>query len=105
MSILGRLITMLALLVVEVILTMATYAALDLYARSIFGVLVGLSASVLSGMRSVLILFMPKMISSADSSLFGDLAPKAVLLMLIGLVVAAILRSLFELMGFGHRRS
>ena len=105
MNILGRLIAMLLLLVVEVILTMATYAALDLYARSAFGVLVGLSGSVLTAMRSLLALFLPTLVPSADSSLFGDLAPKAVLLMLLGLVVAAILRALVELMGFGHRRT
>ena len=95
----GRFIAMLVLLVVEVFLTMLVYSFLNLKFLDFFGYLVRLSASVLEGMKSLLLLVIPGSANAAYATLFGELGPKAILLLLIGLVMAAIVRSVVELTG------
>ncbi len=102
-QLIGRFITLVVLLVVEVFLTMLAYTALNLYFLNTFGYLVRLASSVLEAMKSLLLLVMPGAANAAYATLFGELGPKAILLLLIGLVVAAILRSIVELTGFGGR--
>ena len=99
----GKLFVMLFLLVIEVFLTMLVYTFLNLKFLDTFGYLVRISAGVLDGLKSALLIMLPGSANAAYATLFGELGPKAILLLLIGLVVAAIVRSLVELMGlFGH---
>ena len=101
----GKLFILLFLLVIEVFVTMLVYSYLNLKFLDTFGYLVRLSASVLEAMKSALLVMLPGSANAAYATLFGELGPKAILLLLIGLVVAAIVRSLVELMGlFGHSR-
>lgn len=101
----GKFFIMLFLLVIEVFVTMLVYSYLNLKFLDTFGYLVRLSASVLEGMKSLLLVMLPGSANAAYATLFGELGPKAILLLLIGLVVATIVRSLVELMGlFGHSR-
>lgn len=99
----GKLFLTIVLLVIEVFVTMLVYSWLNLKFIETFGYLVRLSASVLEGMKSALLLVMPGSVNAAYATLFGELGPKAVLLLIIGLVVAAVVRGLAELMGlYGH---
>ncbi len=101
--VIGKMFAMLFLLVIEVFVTMLVYSYLNLKFLDTFGYLVRLSASVLEALKSALLVMMPGSANAAYATLFGELGPKAILLLLIGLVVAAIVRSLVELMGlFGH---
>lgn len=100
---LGRFIVMIVLLVIEVFLTMLVYSFLNLRFIDTFGYLVRLSSTVLEAMKSLLVMVMPGSVNAAYATLFGELGPKAILLLLIGLVVAAIVRSLAHLTGIsGH---
>lgn len=100
----GRLLMTLVLLVVEVFVTMLAYTALNLYSLNTFGYLVRLSSSVLEGMKSLLLMVFPGQANAAFATLFGEFGPKAILLLLIGLVVAAIVRSIAAMAGLaGHR--
>ena len=100
----GKLLLTLLLLVVEAFVTMLVYSYLNLKFIDTFGYLVRLAASVLEGMKSVLLLLIPGSVNAAYATLFGELGPKAVLLLLLGLVVATVIRGLAELMGlYGHK--
>ena len=102
----GRFITMIVLLVIEVFLTLLTYTFLNLYAQNTwFGYLVGISGSIADGMKKLLLTMIPSWANAVNATLVGDLNPKAVLLLLIGLVVAAIVRSLAELTGLTGRHA
>ena len=101
--IVGRFFTMIVLLVVEVFLTMLVYTYLNLKFLDTFGYLVRLASSVLEAMKSVLLTVVPGSANAAYATLFGELGPKAILLLLIGLVVAAIVRSIAELAGLTGR--
>ena len=90
--IVGRFLAMLVLLVVEVCVTMMVYTFLNLKFVDTFGYLVRLSSSVLEAMKSVLLTVSPGSANAAYATLLGELGPKAILLLLIGLVVAAIVR-------------
>jgi hypothetical protein len=100
--IIGRFIGTLALLVVEVMLTMLVYTFLNLKFVDTFGYLVRQSRTVLDWMGSLLLTLMPGSANAAYATLLGELGPKAILLLLIGLVVAAIMRSLVELTGLAR---
>lgn len=104
MRIFGKLFATFLLLIVEVAITMLVYTLLNLHALNVFGYLVRLSGAVLESMRTLLIATMPGQANAAYATLFGELGPKAILLLLIGLVVAAILRGLVELTGLTGRR-
>ncbi len=104
MRIVGKLLATVLLLILEVAITMLVYTLLNLHALNVFGFLVRMSSTVLETMRSVLISAMPGQANAAYATLFGELGPKAILLLLIGLVVAAMLRGIVELTGLtGHR--
>lgn len=102
--IVGRFLGLVVLLVFEVFITMLVYTLLNLKFLETFGYLVRLSASVLEAMKSVLLAVIPSQANAAYATLFGELGPKAILLLLIGLVVAAILRSIVELTGLNGGR-
>lgn len=104
MRILGKLVATILLLVLEVAITMLVYTLLNLHALNLFGYLVRLSGTVLETMRGLLLAAMPGQANAAYATLFGELGPKAILLLLIGLVVAALLRGLVEITGLASRR-
>lgn len=99
----GRLITTVVLLVVELVLTMVVYTYLNLKFLDTFGYLVRLSRSVLDALSSLLVYLLPGQANAAYATLLGELGPKAILLLLIGLVVATIVRGLAELTGLTGR--
>lgn len=99
----GRLITTVVLLVVELVLTMVVYTYLNLKFLDTFGYLVRLSRSVLDALSNLLVYLLPGQANAAYATLLGELGPKAILLLLIGLVVATIVRGLAELTGLTGR--
>lgn len=104
-SILFRFISTIVLLVIEVFLTMLVYAFLNLRFTDTFGWLAGLSGNVGDGMRRLLLTLIPSWANSFNATLGGELSPKAVLLLLIGLVVAVVVRGIAELVGLSGRRA
>jgi len=96
-----------ALLVVfELIAAMLAYMYLALFNRDLFGYLIGLSHTALNTIIEQMKYFFPDSANAAYATVAGELAPKAMLLLLIGLVVGAALRFVFWLLGrllFGSR--
>ena len=103
--IVGKFFGTLLLLVIEVVLTMVVYTFLNLKFLDTFGYLVRMSRTVLDWMGSLLLTLLPGSANAAYATLLGELGPKAILLLLIGLVVATIMRSLVELMGLTRSHS
>lgn len=93
---LGALLGTLALLVVELVATMLVYTGLNLYNLDFFGQLVRFSSGVLDLMASLVERLFAGSANSAYATLFGELGPKSMLLLLIGLAVAAILRLIIQ---------
>jgi hypothetical protein len=79
-------------LVVEIFLAMATYVYLNIYHPYTFGSLIRLSRSLLDGFTTYLKGFSPELANRAYATLLGELGPKSVLLLLIGLIVSALAR-------------
>lgn len=88
------------LLLLELVLTMLVYTGLNIWSLNLFGALVRFAQSVQDLMRMLVERLIPGAANTAYATLFGELGPKAILLLLIGLVVAAIVRSLAS---FAHR--
>jgi hypothetical protein len=97
MRVLGAIVSTVILLIVELILTILVYTALNVYAFEFFGKLVRLAGGVLETMAGLVERFFSGSSSTAYASLFGELGPKSMLLLLTGLVVAAIVRLLTTL--------
>lgn len=91
---LGALIGTVVLLLIELILTVLVYSGLNVYYFDLFGRLVQFASTVLEMMAGFVERFFPQASSTAYASLFGELGPKSMLLLLIGLVVAAVVRLL-----------
>lgn len=89
----------LLLLAVEAFFAMLTYTVLQLYSVDLFGYLVGLSRSIMNIMVGGLQAILPSMSYQIEASLAGELSPKAVLLLLIGLVVGTVIRFLLWAVG------
>lgn len=78
--------------IVEVIVAMLTYMYLALNHVETFGYLVGLSRDVLNLFANQLELWAPHLANQAYTTLLGELGPKSILLLLIGLIVGAVIR-------------
>jgi hypothetical protein len=89
------LIYVVVMLVIEIAVTMLLYIYLNLYHVETFGTLVRHARSVLDIMVLWLEKLLPGSANSAYATLFGELGPKSILLLLLGLVVAAVLRFIF----------
>lgn len=76
--------------IVEVVVAMFAYMYLALNHIETFGYLVGLSRDVLSLFADQLRKFFPDFALRADTTLLGELGPKSILLLLIGLTVSAV---------------
>ncbi len=81
-----------ALLAVEAFSAMLTYTILQLYSIDVFGYLVSLADIVLNLMVGWLQWLLPSTKNQQYATLVGELSPKAMLLLLIGLVVGALIR-------------
>ncbi|MEQ1697783.1 MAG: hypothetical protein ABL901_18280 [Hyphomicrobiaceae bacterium] len=82
-----------ALLILELVLTMLVYSGLNIYSLNLFGMLVRGARSVLDLMTALVERIIPGSANTAYATLFGELGPKSILLLLIGLLVSAIVRS------------
>jgi len=97
MRVLGAIVATVILLIVELVLTILVYTALNVYSFEFFGQLVRFAGAVLETMAGLVEHFFSGSSSTAYASLFGELGPKSMLLLLIGLFVAAIVRLLTSL--------
>lgn len=84
-------------LIVEVFLTMLIYMYLNLNHPVTFGWLTGLSRGLLNSFTTYLEQLSPDLANRAYASILGELGPKSVLLLLMGLIVSAIMRLLLWL--------
>jgi len=87
----------LLLLVVELVLTMVVYIYLNLYHLGTFGYLVRLARSVLDVLTGQLEYWLPASANAAYATLIGELGPKSILLLMLGLLMSAIIRSIARL--------
>lgn len=81
-----------AMVVLELALAIMTYVYLALYDLETFGWLVRLSKGILDNAISWMEFLMPELSNRAYATILGELGPKAMLLLLVGLVVGAIIR-------------
>jgi hypothetical protein len=79
-------------LIVEVFLAMLVYMYLNLSHPYTFGWLIGLAARLLAAFTTYLEQLSPDLANQAFRTLLGEIGPKAVLLLLIGLIVGAVAR-------------
>lgn len=84
-----------ALVILELFATMLIYIYLALFNQEWFGYFVGLSRDALNFCIDHLTHIFPSSANAAYATVVGELAPKAMLLLLIGLIVGAIVRFLF----------
>ena len=103
LSTLGRFIGM---VVSELILAIFIYMYLALNHLETFGWLVKLSKDVLDGFIVWLEFLMPELANRAYATLLGELGPKAMLLLLTGLIAGALFRLIvWSVVGaFNHAR-
>lgn len=101
-AITGLFVTVL-LLIVEIVLTMVLYTYLNLFHIDAFGYLVRVSRAVLDLIAAQITYWLPGSANQAYATLIGELGPKSILLLLMGLVVAAIVRSVAHILGGRHR--
>lgn len=94
---LWSLVAIIGFLLLELVLTMLVYTGLNTYSLNMFGTLVRFADSVLGFMRFLVDRLFPGAANTAYATLFGELGPKSILLLLIGLVVAAVVRSLVSM--------
>ena len=80
------------MVVLELALAILTYVYLALYDLETFGWLVKLSKGILDSAISWMGFLMPELSNRAYATLLGELGPKAMLLLLVGLIVGAIIR-------------
>lgn len=83
-----------AMLLVELIAAMFTYGYLQLAHTNLFGWLVRQANGVLQVVAAYIDTLFPSQANQIYATTFGELGPKSILLLLIGLVVGAIFRLL-----------
>ena len=88
------LVSIIGFLILELVATMLVYSGLNIYSLNLFGTLVRAARSVLDVMTSLVEKLLPGSANTAYATLFGELGPKSILLLLIGLIVAAVIRSI-----------
>lgn len=91
------LVSSVALLVIELMAALFTYFYLAIFEREWFGWLIGHSREVLNFCIGQIETWFPSFTNAANATLIGELAPKSMLLLLIGLVVGAAIRLLIWL--------
>ena len=83
---------LLVYLVIEVFVSMLTYAYLNLYQIDTFGYLIRLSRNLLTTMQNLFENYAPQLADRAYATLLGEIGPKSILLLFIGLAVSMIIR-------------
>ncbi len=91
-ALLWAIISSFALLIIELMAALFTYFYLAIFEREWFGWLIGYSREVLNFCIGQIELWFPSFTNAANATLIGELAPKSMLLLLIGLVVGAAIR-------------
>lgn len=91
-ALLWAIVSSVALLVIELMAALFTYFYLAIFEREWFGTLIGYSREVLNFCIGQIELWFPSFTNAANATLIGELAPKSMLLLLIGLVVGATIR-------------
>lgn len=81
-----------ALLIVELITAILLYVYLDLFHPDLFGSLVRTASELFNAIASAVIPVFQESANQAYASLIGELSPKAILLLFIGLAVGAVIR-------------
>lgn len=92
------------LLLIELITTMLVYMYLNFYHIEIFGHLVRLARDPLDVIGAQVEYWLPASANSAYATLIGEMGPKSILLLIFGLIVAAIIRSFVHLLAVLFRR-
>ena len=82
------------LVFIELMAALFTYFYLAIFEREWFGTLIGYAREVLNFSLGQIELWFPAFTNAANATLIGELAPKSMLLLLIGLVVGAAIRLL-----------
>lgn len=83
------------LLVIELVAAMLAYIYLAIYNTELFGYLVREARQVLDVFSTQFETFFPDSANAAYATLLGELGPKSILLLLIGLAVGAVIRLAF----------
>jgi hypothetical protein len=86
------------LLVVELVAAMLVYMYLNLFHLETFGTLVRFAKYVLDTLVGQMEIWAPAAANAAYATLVGELGPKSILLLLIGLVTGAMVRFLVRLL-------
>ena len=96
-SIIAAAISIVAMVVVELVITIVLYIYLNLYHLETFGYLVRLASSILQLLTQQLEHWMPMSANAAYATLIGELGPKSILLLMLGLVTGAVIRAIARL--------
>jgi hypothetical protein len=86
------------LLIVELVTAMLIYIYLNLYHLDTFGTLVRLAKAVLDTVLAQMEQLSPASANAAYATLVGELGPKSILLLLIGLVAGVVVRFIVRLL-------
>ncbi|WP_125461661.1 MULTISPECIES: hypothetical protein [Rhodomicrobium] len=89
---------LIAYLVAEVLVAMVAYMYLNLHHLATFGYLIGLCRNLLNQFAIQLERFSPELANRAYATLLGELGPKSILLLFIGLAVSMFIRFLIWLL-------
>lgn len=87
-----------ALLIVELVTAMLVYIYLNLYHLETFGALVRFAKVVLDTLIAQMEHWAPVSANAAYATLVGELGPKSILLLLIGLVAGVVVRFVVRLL-------
>ncbi len=93
-SLVMAIVTSVLLVFIELMAALFSYFYLAIFEREWFGTLIGYSREVLNFSIGQIELWFPAFTNAANATLIGELAPKSMLLLLIGLVVGAVIRLL-----------
>ena len=86
------------LLIVELVTAMLVYIYMNLYHLDTFGALVRFAKDVLDTLVAQMEYWVPGAANQAYATLVGELGPKAILLLLIGLMAGVVVRFLVRLL-------
>ena len=86
------------LLLVELVTAMLVYIYLNLYHLETFGTLVRFAKAVLDTLIAQMEYWAPVSANAAYATLVGELGPKSILLLLIGLVAGVVVRFVVRLL-------
>jgi hypothetical protein len=98
-SLVMALVMSVVLVFIELMAALFTYFYLAIFEREWFGTLIGYAREVLNFSIGQIEIWFPAFTNAANATLIGELAPKSMLLLLIGLVVGALIRLLLWMVG------